>query len=142
MSPAPPRGATMPSVQRGDLVGWVVTYERAWRAQGTAGLADLFTPDATYLPEPYAEPVRGLDAIGRFWEDGRDGPDEVFRMQSEVLAVEGDVGVVRVEVQYGEPARQEYRNLWIVRTDASGRCTAFEEWPFWPGHGLSPETAG
>jgi signal transduction histidine kinase len=35
-------------------------------------------------------------------------------------------------VGYGEPLRQEYRDLWIVTLDDDGRCTAFEEWPFAP----------
>jgi ketosteroid isomerase-like protein len=131
----------MPAVDREQLAGWVAAYEEAWRTPGTDRLSDLFTPDATYLTEPYADPIRGLPAIASFWEEGRDGPDEVFTMRSEVVAVDGDVGVVRVEVRYGEPVDQEYRDLWIVRTDASGRCDAFEEWPIWPGHGRSPGTA-
>jgi hypothetical protein len=41
--------------------------------------------------------------------------------------------VVRAEVRYGEPSCQEYRDLWVIRLDDDGRCTWFEEWPFWPG---------
>jgi hypothetical protein len=37
-----------------------------------------------------------------------------------------------VEVSYGDPVRQEYRDLWIVRFAGDGRCASFEEWPFWP----------
>ena len=55
-----------------------------------------------------------------------------FEMESEILAVEGDTGVARIEVRYGEPKPQIYRDLWVVTLDAEGRCTAFEEWPFWP----------
>jgi hypothetical protein len=66
------------------------------------------------------------------WEAGRAGPDEVFTMASEVVAVDGDTGVARVEVRYGDPGDQHYRDLWVVRFDAGGRCIAFEEWPFWP----------
>ena len=119
----------------------MAAYERAWRTPGTEPLAELFAPDVTYLYDPYEEPVRGLDALGPWWEGGRDGPDEVFIMSSEVVAVDGDVAVVRAEVQYGDPVRQEYRDLWVLRFGGDGRCAAFEEWPFWPGHGRSPSTA-
>lgn len=132
----------MRRVDRDELAAWVTRYEETWRSPGTDRLAALFTQDATYLTEPYAEPIRGLTAISSLWEDERDGADEPFTMHSEVLAVDGDVGVLRVEVRYGEPQRQEYRDLWIVRMDDSSRCAAFEEWPFWPGHGRSPGTAG
>ena len=128
-------------MDRGDVEAWVAAYERAWRTPGTDALAALFTPDVTYLYDPYEEPVRGLAALGPWWEEGRDGADEVFTMSSELVAVDGDVAVARVEVVYGEPARQEYRDLWVLRFAADGRCSSFEEWPFWPGHGRSPATA-
>ena len=51
------------------------------------------------------------------------------------MAVEGDTGVVRLEVRYGDPVHRVYRDLWIVRLDERGRCVTFEEWPFWPRGG-------
>lgn len=117
------------------VASWVAGYERAWRSPGTSRLASLFTEDATYLPEPYAEPVTGLAAIARMWEAERDGPAEVFRMTSEIVAVDGAVAVVRAEVAYDEPILQEWRDLWVIRFAADGRCTAFEEWPFSPRSG-------
>src|SRR5262245_4061762 len=117
---------------------WVACYERAWRAAGTAGLGELFTEDATYLQQPFAEPVVGLEAIARMWEAERAGPDEVFTMESEIVAVDGDVAVVRLQVDYRKPAVQRYRDLWVMRFAGDGRCAAFEEWPFWPGRGYVP----
>ena len=119
-------------MDRSTLRSWIERYEQAWRTPGTATLAELFTPDATYSLAPYAAPHRGLDAIATMWEAEREGPDEVFTMTSDIVAVDGDTGVVRVEVSYGDPPTQGYRDLWIVTLDRDGRCTAFEEWPFWP----------
>lgn len=124
---------------RATVESWVEAYERAWRAPGAEVLAELFTPEATYSMAPFEEPHRGLAAIARLWEDEREGPDETFALDSEVVAVEGDTGVVRLHVRYGDPSQREYRDLWIVRLDAEGRCVAFEEWPFWPadaGHAV------
>ena len=120
-------------MNRGQVRDWVTAYERAWRAPGTGALAEIFTADARYQQGPYDEPVTGLAAIGGMWEAEREGPGEVFRMTSEVVAADGDTAVVRVEVGYGDPVRQEYRDLWILRFAADGRCASFEEWPFWPG---------
>ena len=117
---------------RADIAAWVEAYERAWRTAGTQPLAALFTPEATYLADPFEEPHNGIDEIADFWEAEREGPDEIFTMDSEIVAVEGDTGVVRLEVTYGDPIRLIYRDLWIVRLDVSGRCFHFEEWPFWP----------
>jgi ketosteroid isomerase-like protein len=119
-------------VDRAQLQGWIAGYERAWRTEGTESLAELFAEDATYSTAPYEEPHTGLEAIAAMWEQERLGPAEDFRMESEVLAVEGDIGVARISVSYGAPRVQEYRDLWVVRMGLDGRCTNFEEWPFWP----------
>jgi SnoaL-like domain len=111
---------------------WVAAYERAWRTPGTDTLARIFTPDATYRQGPYEEAVVGLPAIRRMWEEERQGPDEVFSMTSDIVAVDDATAVVRVEVGYGRPVRQEYRDLWVMRFTGDGRCSSFEEWPFWP----------
>ena len=119
-------------MDRAQLNDWIAGYERAWRSPGTDGLAGLFAEDATYSTAPYENPHRGLDAISAMWEAERLGPDEEFEMRSEIVAVEGDTGVVRVEVRYWAPKDKEYRDLWIVRLDDRGLCFHFEEWPFWP----------
>ena len=116
---------------------WLAGYEAAWRSPGTASLADLFTADASYLQSPYEVPVTGLDAIMRMWDAEREGPDEVFTLATDILAVDGPVAVVRAEVRYGEPLRQEYRDLWVIQLDDDGRCSWFEEWPYWPGRPFS-----
>ncbi len=111
---------------------WLAAYEVAWRTPGTGSLAGLFTEDATYLQSPYEPPVTGLDAIARMWEAEREGPDEVFTLTTNIVAVDGPVAVVRAEVTYGHPPTEEYRDLWVIRFAGDGRCAWFEEWPFWP----------
>lgn len=115
------------------IEAWIAGYERVWRTAGTAGLQELFAEDATYRMSPYEEPAVGLAEIAELWERERAGPDEEFEIEHEIVALDGDTAVVRVEVRYGGPERLEYRDLWIVRFAADGRCRDFEEWPFWPG---------
>ncbi|MGH3908448.1 MAG: nuclear transport factor 2 family protein [Pseudonocardiaceae bacterium] len=119
-------------IDRAEFAAWIDGYERVWRSPGTAGLLELFAEDATYRHSPFAQPINGLDAIAVDWEDEREGADEVFTMAAEIVAVERDTGVARILVRYGEPVTQEYLDLWVVRFAADGRCSSFEEWPFWP----------
>ena len=119
------------AMDRTTLASWIARYERQWRTAGTDGLFQLFSADLTYRPSPWREPIRSLEALARFWDEAREGPDEQFTMTTEVVAVDGDVGVARVEVTYERGER--WRDLWVVRLDSDGRCTAFEEWPFTPG---------
>jgi len=53
-------------------------------------------------------------------------------MSSEIVALDTNVAVVRIEVHYDGPPPRQYRDLWVIRFDETGRCEAFEEWPFWP----------
>jgi hypothetical protein len=119
-------------MDRAGFAAWIDGYERSWRTAGTAHLASLFTEDAHYRHSPYEQPVSGLPAIAGDWEQERDGADEAFAMSAEVVALDGDTGVAKVLVRYGEPTAQEYQDLWLVRFAADGRCRSFEEWPFWP----------
>lgn len=127
----------MPDLTSEAVLGWVDRYEHAWRTRDTGLLREVFSHDAVYLTEPYAEPVVGLEAIEGLWLEESD-PDEVFQASYEVVACQGTTGVVRAQVRYGDPVEQEYLDLWVVTIDGRGLATRFEEWPFWPSHGRSP----
>ncbi len=117
-------------MDRDDVMGWVRGYELAWRAGDPSAVESLFTEDARYLRSPYEEPLLGHQAIKDFWlaDEG-----QTFTMTAEPIAVEGDAAVVRVEVRYGEPVEQEYRDLWVLRFVGDSRVQEFEEWAYWPG---------
>jgi hypothetical protein len=66
----------------------------------------------------------------------------VFAMSASPVAVEGAAAVVRVEVRYGEPVHQEYRDLWVLRFAGDGRVEDFEEWAYWPGLHYTPNPPG
>lgn len=119
-------------MDRRQVEAWVRAYEKAWRMPGTEAVDSVFAPEATYSPGPFEQPLVGLGAIEEMWEAEREAHDEVFSLTSEVVAVEGETAVVRVEVDYGDTGRPTYRDLWVITLDETGRCTAFEEWPFWP----------
>ena len=70
-------------------------------------------------------------------------PDEVFTLATDILAVDGPTAVVRADVCYGDPPGHEYRDLWVIRFAGDGRCTWFEERPYWPErpHSAHPDLA-
>jgi hypothetical protein len=119
-------------MERAVVEEWVASYVRVWRSPGTEGLARLFTPDASYLPSPWAEPVVGEAALATFWEAERAGPEEVFSFASEIVAVDGRSAVVRVAVEYGAGRSGPWKDLWVLAFADDGRCSSFEEWPFAP----------
>jgi len=125
-----------PSLTDSDVMEWVGRYERAWRAADLDAVDELFTPDAHYRTSPYEESLVGYDAIKTIWRD----EELVFTVEAEKVAVDGQVAVVRLEVHYGNPVRQEYRDLWVITFAPDGRCADFEEWAYWPGRPYSALT--
>ena len=116
-------------MNREDVMRWVDEYERAWRASDPRGAARLFTETARYRRSPYEEPLVGHAEIEQFWPVDEGRP---FTMTAQPVAVDGRDAVVRVQVGYGEPAPQEYRDLWVLRFAADSRVEEFEEWAYWP----------
>ena len=122
-------------MDRDDVMTWVARYEDAWRAGDLDAVGEIFSAGARYKSSPYEDPMVGHAAIRAFWIDDE---DDVFTMTASPVAVDGRDAVVRVEVRYGEPVRQEYRDLWVLRFDEDGRVEAFEEWAYWPDKPFAP----
>ncbi len=128
-------------VDRDSVMQWVAEYERAWRDADVSGVTRLFTGDARYRTSPFEEPHVGHAEIQAFW---RDDEGETFTVTAEPVAVEGRDAVVRLEVRYGDPVTQEYRDLWVLRFAPDGRVEDFEEWAYWPDkpYSAGAQTAG
>ena len=109
---------------------WVEQYERAWRDEDVDAVAALFTEDAAYRVSPYEPSAVGHEAIRALWLGDAGRP---FSMHAAVVAVDGAVAVVRVDVVYRAPVVQEYRDVWLLRFAADGRVEDYEEWAYWPG---------
>ena len=123
-------------MDRNAVARWVDQYERAWRDDDAAAVEQLFTENAAYRRSPYEPSDIGHDAIKAFWlEDA----GRAFSMHAAVVAVDGDVAVVRVDVLYEDPTEQEYRDVWILRFASDGRVADFEEWAYWPGKPYTAE---
>jgi len=116
-------------MDRAQVRAWVAGYEAAWRSGDLAALDELFTPDVGYSREPFRDPDVGLDAVKAFWRED-DGLE--FTVEHDVVAVDGPTAVVRLEVRYGDPAAQTFRDLWVLHFADDGRVDRYEEWPFAP----------
>ncbi len=116
-------------MDRAAVMTWVQRYEQAWRASDTDAVPRLFTPEISYRRSPYTPPLVGYQPLREFWTED-DGA--TFTMSAEPVAVEDDVAVVRVRVNYGGDEPQEYTDLWLLHFAADGRVDDFEEWAYWP----------
>lgn len=81
-------------MNRTDLEEWLERYRSAWKTDDPQQIGDLFTEDATYSPWPFSKAWEGRDAIVAKWIDRGDSKNP-WRFESDVVAFEGDTGVVR-----------------------------------------------
>ena len=105
---------------------WLDRYVEAWRSYDADAIGALFSDDATYAYHPYdAEPVRGRQAIVDHWRGDRDEPGS-WEARYEVALIDGADAIARGETRYS--GGRTFSNLFELRFDAAGRCTAFVEW--------------
>ncbi len=112
------------------LEEWLTGYRQAWRSDDPTDVGALFTEDALYYTGPFDEPWAGRAAIVAGWIDRGDSKNG-WTFRHEILAVEGEIGVVRGWTTYAATAaapETEYSNLWIVRLTDSGHAREFREW--------------
>ncbi len=122
------------------VLAWVDEYVKVWRSPGTSQLASIFAENISYRASPWKDPINGLTNLGQFWEQGRTGPDEPFELQREIIAVENNTAIVRIQVNYANDTPPRWRDLWVITFNDQGLCATFEEWPFAEGQfdGHSP----
>ena len=56
------------------VTAWVNNYRKAWESNDPEDIGELFTPDAAYYPEPFAEPWTGREKIVEEWLKIKDDP--------------------------------------------------------------------
>lgn len=120
----------MSAADRAAVESWLVAYRQAWTTDDPGDVAALFTEDATYSPRPFSKPWQGREAIVAKWIERGDSQNP-WRFDAEVLAVEGDTGVIQGLTTY--PAHHDepehaYSNIWVIRLAPDGRARSFAEW--------------
>jgi uncharacterized protein (TIGR02246 family) len=105
-------------------------FREAWISNESAAVAALFTEDAVYSIDAFAEPWRGREEIVRRWTAGI---SQEVAMTYELVAVDGDIAVVHWHVftqNVGDPIRVEYDGVIHLRFAPDGRCREHREWFF------------
>ena len=119
-------------MNRSEVQNWVDSYVAAWRSPSKEKLAEIFTADVRYQlhqAPPWNQSLSGLAELAVYWEHVSAEQGE-FELESEIVALEGNVAVVNVDVTYATADPAQWHNVWIIRFAAENRCESYEEWPF------------
>ncbi len=112
---------------------WLEAYRHAWATDDPAEVERLFTGGVRYFTAPYAEPLEGIDEVTGYWL-GEAESGIPWSFESEVLANEGDLFVVRAVTRYPEGTRdaggrrEVFHNLWLITLAGDGRAREFVEY--------------
>lgn len=109
---------------------WVDRYRLAWLTNDPADIGSLFTDEAVYRTEPFAQPIQGREAIVADWVERKDEPGDT-QWSYRVIGVDGDLGFVQGTAAYSTDPPRTYSNLWVIRLEGD-RCSEFTEW--WMEH--------
>jgi ketosteroid isomerase-like protein len=75
---------TEPAPSREMIRELVDTFARGWSKGQVEVILSTFTPDALFLETPFAEPLKGSEAIRKYWSD-------VPYHQSEITVTTGEI---------------------------------------------------
>lgn len=110
------------------IQNWVDKYVEAWRSKAPSKLYYIFSGKVSYKESPWSQAIKGLSDLQDFWEQAcsRQGS---FKLQSKVVAVEGNTAVVRLNIHYTTDTPSRWRDLWILTFEDEGLCSSYEGWP-------------
>jgi len=60
---------TQPTDSRAECEALVTRFGEGWQKANADQIAAVFADDAVFVPAPFEPPVRGRDAIKRYWRD-------------------------------------------------------------------------
>ncbi|CAM5441156.1 nuclear transport factor 2 family protein [Leifsonia shinshuensis] len=107
------------------ITTWIDRYRRAWESNDPDDIRALFTEDASYRTEPFAEPSDGHLEIVEGWLDAQDDPGSVD-FEWRLLGQDGSQYFVEGVTDYHDGPT--YSNLWVVVLAPDGRAEEFTEW--------------
>ena len=121
----------MASMTPQDFRRWLDAYGAAWRAGDSRAIVALFTEDASYFEDPFGEPLRGRDAIARYWTAGPGSSQSNVEVSFHPLAQVGLVGIARWQASFvrrRSGRRVELDGCLVAEFADPVRCEVFREW--------------
>lgn len=121
----------MSELSPGGFEAWLVKYGAAWQTGDADAVITLFTDDARYYENPFADPMVGRNAIRRYWSEGAGESQKDVRFTHRAIAVTGGKGLAQWQasfVRVPSGSQVELDGFLTADFDTSGKCSVFREW--------------
>lgn len=113
-----------------DFKSWLELYGRAWMNLDPGLIDELFTKDATYQEKPFEAPMKGIDAIRKYWNIVSETQKDV-KFEYEILGSNDSRGVAHWKSSFVRPKQNTLvllDGILVVDLDSENKCTRFQEW--------------
>lgn len=114
----------------GDGQDLLDAYKRAWETRDPELAVELFTPDAEYREDPFAEPMRGSNAIRAYWNEAAVSQIHV-EFDAERIWVSGNTVLASWHAAYtfrSTAERVRLRGFMTLELVDGGKVERFREW--------------
>jgi ketosteroid isomerase-like protein len=115
---------------RDEVARWLEGYEEAWEMLDADKAAALFTKDATYQDNPYADPYQGRQGIHGYWTTVTSDQQDVD-FTHEVLAVSGNTGIAHWRSKFTQKSSGSdivLDGVFVLEFAPDGLCQSLKEW--------------
>ena len=119
-------------VTKDSLENWLAAYESAWENRDPDAAAAIFTPNALYYETPHTDAFEGRAGIAGYWAKATADQRDID-FASEILAVDGDVGVASWTASLASRStgsRIELNGVFVLKFAPDGLCSELREWWF------------
>jgi hypothetical protein len=115
----------------GDAQDLLDTFKRGWESRQPDVIVDLFSEDADYRPDPFAERIVGHNAIRRHWNEICAGSAHV-EFEAERIWVSGSTVLASwhgAHTRRTTAERIRSRGFMTLELDEAGLVWRFRAWP-------------
>lgn len=115
---------------RDQVSAWLKGYEEAWETLDADKAAALFTEDATYREDPYADPHQSRQGIHEYWTTVTSDQQNVD-FTYEVLSVSGNTGIAHWHSEFTQKSSGSgivLDGIFVLEFTPDGLCQSLKEW--------------
>ena len=110
---------------------WLIEYGDCWKIGDSEGIRELFSDNAHYYETPFDDPMVGLEAIEKYWQEGARHAQKEVKFSFSGTAIAGNRGFARWSASFVRvPSEKsvEIEGFLEAEFTSSGLCSSFREW--------------
>jgi len=121
----------MPNITHGDAQDLLAAFKLGWERRSPDTILELFGENIDYRPDPFSEPLIGLNAVRELWNDAVAAQDHID-FDAERIWVSGSTVLTSWHVAYSLVATAErvrVRGFMTLELGEDGRVERLRQWP-------------